>query len=101
MLFLWTMNCGGRAADDRLYPEMGTTTEELTRSGVLLASGGLGGDGTHMSARDGKVTLTDGPYAETKETIVSFALIDVRSKEEALELARRFWAIVGTGEGDM
>ncbi|HKD97956.1 MAG TPA: YciI family protein [Micromonosporaceae bacterium] len=101
MRFLMTMNGGGPAADERLYAEMGTFIEELTRSGVLLATGGLGGDGTHMSARDGKVTLTDGPYAEAKETIVSFALIDVRSKDEALELARRFWAIVGTGEGDM
>lgn len=35
------------------------------------------------------------------ETIVSFALLDVRSKEEALELARRFWAIVKDGEGDI
>lgn len=96
-----TMNGGGPAADERLYAEMGAFIEELTRSGVLLATGGLGTEGTHMSARDGRVTMTDGPYAEAKETIVSFALLDVRSREEAVELARRFWAIVGTGEGDM
>jgi YCII-related domain len=41
--------------------------------------------GTHVKAGSGKVTFTDGPYAEAKETIVSFALIDVRSKEEAIE----------------
>ena len=48
-------------------------------------------DGTHVSASGGRVTFTDGPYAEAKETIVSFALVDVRSKEEAIELSRRFW----------
>ena len=45
--------------------------------------------------------LTDGPYAEAKETIVSFALLDVRSEEEARELARRFFALVKEGEGDI
>jgi hypothetical protein len=54
-----------------------------------------------MSASGGKVTVTDGPYTEAKETIVSFALIEVRSQDEAIELARRFWAMVGEGEGDV
>jgi hypothetical protein len=58
-------------------------------------------EGTHIRAADGKVTITDGPYAEAKETIVSFALLDVRSKAEAVELSRRFWAIIGDGEGDI
>jgi hypothetical protein len=98
--FLLTMNGGGPAADERLYAEMGAFVEELSSAGVLLATGGLG-PGTHMSAAGGKATFTDGPYAEAKETIVSFALIDVRSKEEALELARRFWGVVRDGEGDL
>ncbi|HEY2795597.1 MAG TPA: YciI family protein [Micromonosporaceae bacterium] len=101
MRFLMTMNGGGPAPDARLYAEMGRFIEELTRAGVMLATGGLGSDGTHFSAADGRVAVTDGPYAEAKETIVSFALIEVRSKEEAIELARRFWAVVGSGEGDM
>jgi hypothetical protein len=57
--------------------------------------------GTHMTASGGRVTFTDGPYAEAKETIVSFALIEVRSREEAIELSRRFWEIVKDGEGDI
>lgn len=101
MRYLMTMNAGGPAADERLYAEMGRFIEELTAQGVLLATGGLAMDGTHATAVDGRVTFTDGPYAESKETIVSFALIDVRSKEEAVELSRRFWAIVGDGEGDL
>jgi hypothetical protein len=99
--FLLTMNGGGPAADQELYAEMGKFVEELTQAGVLLATGGLDPAGTHMSATGGRATFTDGPFTEAKETIVSFALIDVRSKEEALELARRFWAVVGEGEGDL
>jgi hypothetical protein len=99
--FLMTLNGGGRAADDELYAEMGRFIEELSRAGVLLATGGLGMTGTHAVASGGQVTFTDGPYAESKETIVSFALLDVRSKDEAIELSRRFWQIVGEGEGDI
>jgi hypothetical protein len=101
MRFLMTMNGAGRPADDQLYADMAKFVEELTQAGVLLATGGLGMTGTHMSASGGRVTFTDGPYAEAKETIVSFALVDVRSKEEAIELSRRFWAIVRDGEGDL
>jgi hypothetical protein len=101
MRFLMTMNGGGRPPDEQLYAEMGRYIEELSNAGVLLATGGLEPDGTHVKATDGKITVTDGPYAEAKETIVSFALLDVRSKAEAIELSRRFWQIVGDGEGDI
>ncbi|MCW2899156.1 MAG: hypothetical protein JWO67_1421 [Streptosporangiaceae bacterium] len=100
MRFLLTINGGGRPPDAELYAEMGRFVEELTRAGVLLATGGLD-TGTHVVASGGEITLTDGPFAESKEQIVSFALIEVRSPEEALELARRFWTMVGDGEGDI
>lgn len=100
MRFLMTMNAGGPAPDQQLYAEMDRFVDELTRAGVLLATGGLD-VGTHAKASNGKVAFTDGPFAEAKEAIVSFALIDVRSKEEAIELSRRFWAIVKDGEGDI
>jgi hypothetical protein len=95
-----TVNAGSPPPDQRLYAEMGRFVEELTRAGVLLATGGLD-TGIHIKAIDGKIHMTDGPYAEAKEAIVSFALIEVRSKEEAIELSRRFWAIVKDGEGDV
>ncbi len=101
MRFLMTINGGGRQPDQALYAEMERFVEELTKAGVLLTTGGLATGGTRIKAADGKVTLIDGPYTQAKETIVSFALIDVRSKEEAIELARRFWAIVKDGEGDI
>jgi hypothetical protein len=101
MRYLLTVNDGGAQPDDRMYAEMAAFVEELTRAGVLLATGGLDRAGTHVNARDGKIEVTDGPYVEGKELIVSFALVDVASKEEALELARRFWAIARDGEGDV
>jgi hypothetical protein len=98
--FLMTVNGGGKPPDKELFAEMGRFVEELTRAGVLLATGGLG-SGTHATASGGHVTFTDGPFTESKEAIVSFALIEVRSREEALELSRRFWKIAGDGEGDI
>ena len=100
MRFMMTVNAGASAPDEQMYAEMGKFIEELTRTGVLLATGGLD-PGTHVTSSDGKITLTDGPFSESKEVIVSFALLEVRSKEEAVELARRFWKIAGDGEGDI
>ncbi|HEX4705386.1 MAG TPA: YciI family protein [Pseudonocardiaceae bacterium] len=101
MRYLMTTNGGGSEPDETLFAEMAKLVEEMTKTGVLLAAGGLDPNGTHVSSSGGKITVTDGPYAEAKEVIVSFALVEVRTKEEAIELSRRFWAIVGDGEGDI
>ncbi len=100
MRFLMTTNGGVPAPDAELYEKMAQLIEEMTRAGVLLAAGGLD-QGTHISTRGGRMTLTDGPFTEAKEAIVSFALVEVRSKDEAIEVARRFWELVGEGEGDV
>jgi hypothetical protein len=100
MRFLMTVNGGGPPPDKQLLDDMDRFVEELTRAGVLLATGGLD-RGTHVTSSGGNITLTDGPFTESKEVIVSFALLEVRSREEALELARRFWKMVGDGEGDI
>jgi hypothetical protein len=100
MRFLLTTT-GGDMPDEAMLAEMGRFVEELTKAGVLLATGGLDPAGTHIKSSGGKLTVTDGPFTEAKEAIVSFALIDVRSKEEAIELSKRFWQIVGDGEGDV
>ena len=100
MRFLMTTNAGGTPPDEAMYAEMGKLVEELAAAGVLLATGGLD-QGTHISSSGGKITVTDGPFTEAKEMIVSFALIEARSKEEAIELSRRFWTIAGDGEGDI
>jgi hypothetical protein len=85
-------------ADENLHIEMGRFIEELTASGVLLATGGLAPEGVVMTSVGDDITVTDGPFAEAREAVAGFALVEVRSKEEAVELARRFRRIVGDGE---
>jgi hypothetical protein len=91
----------GTPPDENLMIEMGKFIEEMTQAGVLLATGGLDPNGVHIKNSGGEITVTDGPFAEAKEAVVGFALIDVRSMEEAIELSKRFWKIVGDGEGEI
>lgn len=83
-----------------LIQEMGKFMEEVTKAGVLLASDGLkpSSQAKRVRASEGKVTVTDGPFTETKELIASYALFDVKSMEEAVEWTTRFLKILGEGE---
>jgi hypothetical protein len=91
----------GNPPDEKLMTEMGKLIEEMTKAGVLLATGGLDPNGIHVKSSGGKITVTDGPFAEAKEAVVGFALIEVRTREEAIEASRRFWEVVGDGEGEI
>lgn len=84
--------------DEKLFAEMAAFVEEMTASGVLLATGGLDPAGFKIESTGDDVTITDGPFTEAKEAVGGFALVEVRSKEEAIELGRRFRKIVGDGE---
>jgi|SRR5918995_661703 hypothetical protein len=71
--------------------EMATFNEQMVQTGVMLS-----GDGLHPSAKGarvrfaaGKPTVIDGPFAETKELVAGYWMIQVKSKQEALEWARR------------
>ena len=70
---------------------------ELTKAGVLLALDGLhpGSEGVRVSFPGGKATVSDGPFAEAKEVIGGYWLIEVKSKEEAVEWAKRIPAVDG------
>jgi hypothetical protein len=78
--------------DPTVFEEMNRFNEQLVKAGVLLA-----GEGLHPSSQGARVrfdsqggtTVTDGPFAETKELIAGFWILDVKSKEEALEWVRR------------
>jgi hypothetical protein len=81
----------GVMPSQQLLAEMGRYNEELVKAGVLLA-----GEGLHQSSRGVRVrfsgkerTVIDGPFAETKELVAGFWLLQVRSKEEVLEWVRR------------
>lgn len=65
--------------------------EELTKAGVLLALDGLhpSSKGARVSFSDGKGTVTDGPFAEAKELVGGYWVIDVRTKDEAVQWASR------------
>jgi hypothetical protein len=94
-------NNPGTPPSPEMYAEMGKLIEEMTRRGVLLATGGLLPNPTRIQSSGGKITVTDGPFTEAKEAVVGFALVEARSKEEAVEFSRRFWEVVGDGEGEI
>ena len=81
-----------------MLAEVGKFTEDTKRAGVLLATGGLGPNSTRVRNTGGKLTVLDGPFAEAKELTGGFALVEVKTRDEAIEWARRFRKIVGDGE---
>jgi len=80
--------------------EMGKLIGELAQSGVLLATDGLQATskGARVKLSEGKVSVTDGPFTETKELIAGFAIFRLQSKAEAIQLTERFLKIAGDGE---
>jgi hypothetical protein len=98
MRFLMTTGENSRQPDEALFAEMGAFIEEMTASGKLVVTGGLGPDTRRMETVGGEVTVTDGPFTEAKEAILGFAIMDADSWDEALEIAERFRAIVGDGQ---
>ena len=81
----------GVLPDEQGLTEMGKYNEELVKAGVMLAGEGLhpSSKGARVTYSGAKRTVTDGPFTEAKELIAGFWLIQVTSKEEALEWARR------------
>lgn len=83
--------------------QMGKLIEEWTKSGVLLATEGClpSALGACVRQSNGKVTVKDGPFTESKEIVDGFALIRVNSKEEAVERTKTFLGIAGDGETEI
>ena len=81
----------GELPDEKLLKEMGDYNEELSKAGVLLAAEGLqpSSKGARVRFSGTKRTVIDGPFSETKELIAGFWLIQVKSKEEAIEWVKR------------
>ena len=73
-----------------LVEAMDVAMSEAVGSGLLIDAGGLMGDhATTFSLRSGALTRVDGPFAEAKEVVGGYSVLDVRSHEEAVEGARR------------
>ena len=96
-----------RAAESNTPPSaeemarMGAFNEKMTRAGILIASGGCLPSmlGARVRAASGKVSVTDGPFAETKEVTAGFAIMECDSKTHAIQLAKEFLAVAG-GDGE-
>ena len=83
--------------------EMGKLIEEWAKAGVLLSAEGCQPSSKGMRVRlsEGKFSVTDGPFTEAKEIIGGFAIIQVQSKDEAIELIKRFLKVAGDGESEV
>jgi hypothetical protein len=81
----------GVLPSEKLLADMGKYNEELAKAGVLLAGEGLqaSSKGARVRFSGNKRTVIDGPFAETKELLAGFWLIQVKSKEEAIEWVKR------------
>ena len=81
----------GALPDEQILTEMGKYNEELVKAGVLLAAEGLqpSSKGARVKFSGRNRTVVDGPFSETKELIAGFWLIQVKSKEEAIEWVKR------------
>ena len=81
----------GVMPDDKLIAAMGKYNEEMAKAGILIDLAGLQPSikGARIRFSGGKPTVIDGPFAETKELIAGYWLIQVKSKEEAVEWAKR------------
>jgi hypothetical protein len=83
-----------------LLAAMADYNEQLVKAGVMLQGDGLqpSSKGARVKFSSGKPRVMDGPFAEVKELIAGFTMIDVRSKEEAIEWVKRWPPLDGGGE---
>jgi hypothetical protein len=89
----------GAMPDEPLMAAMADYHEQLAKAGVLLDASGLqaSSKGWRIRYAGGKRTVIDGPFTESKELVAGYTIIQVRSREEALEWTRRFPAPHGDG----
>jgi len=82
---------GIKPSDEKVFEAMGKFNEELVKAGVMLAGEGLhpSSGGVRIKFGGGKKTVTDGPFAETKELVAGFWLLQTKTKEECIEWIKR------------
>lgn len=80
-----------------MMAKMGALIEEFMKAGLLIATDGLLPSRTRSIVRKSgdKITITDGPFSETKELVAGYAIFNVKSKEQMIELTKRFLNVVG------
>lgn len=90
----------GAPPDEKVLTEMGNYSQALMDAGVLLSGEGLhaSAQGARIRIQNGKTTISDGPFAETKEVVAGFYVLNTKSKAEAIEWAKRIPAPEGRVE---
>ncbi|MEU1042698.1 YciI family protein [Streptomyces sp. NPDC005551] len=85
-------NAPAEGPSPELMQRMGELIEEMTKAGVLLDTAGLTptAQGTRVHWENGQISVTDGPFTESKEVIGGYALIQAKDKAEAIEWTKRF-----------
>ena len=87
----------GQLPTEEMLETMGKYNEELAKAGVLLEGNGLhpSTDGVRVRFSGGETTVIDGPFAESKELVAGYWILEVKSMDEAIEWARRAPMAVG------
>ena len=89
----------GMMPTEELIEAMAQYNEEMVNAGIMRAGDGLqpSSRGARVTFSGGRPTVTDGPFAETKELVAGYSIIEVASKEEAIEWVKRWPQIDGHG----
>jgi hypothetical protein len=87
----------GQKPSERLMKEMGALMDEMIKSGTLVSTAGLKStsEGKRMRSRHGAISTTDGPFAETKEVVGGYAILEAKNMADAMEITKRFLAVHG------
>jgi hypothetical protein len=107
MKFLCVYRSGVEENDNPPNPQemeaMGKLIGEMSKAGVLLATEGCmsSAKGSRLRIDSGKISVTDGPFLETRELISGFCLMQCKTKAEAIEWGKRFLNVVGRGETEI
>jgi len=93
----------GEIGDPELFERMGTFIEEVVQAGILLSTDGLtpSSQGKRIKYANGKATVIDGPFTESKELVASYALFQVKDMDEAIYWTTRFLEVLGEGECEL
>jgi hypothetical protein len=87
----------GKVPSEQLMRDMGKLIDEMTRAGVLVSTAGLRptAEGVRVRLRRGELSTSEGPFTETKEVIGGYAILEAKSRNEAIELTKRFLRVHG------
>ena len=87
----------GQKPSERLMQDMGKLMDEMIRDGSLVRTAGLRPtrEGVRVRSNHGRISITEGPFTETKEVIGGYAILEAPSMDDAIALTKRFLAVHG------